>query len=128
MKMDEGQFSVAVCEDIVASSVWADTWGDGEVVEFWSAKSVEGSGVPITRGTILSASSIQDLFGAVELSEPVFTKNTRLEVAVLNATPKKSNFVAGFDLRGHLDDGDQWLHPDGTSTDEPCKPELVTVP
>lgn len=109
---DQG-LELAVCRDIRAEEVWVATWDD-DLNPFWDATGV----VDFTSGDLITAESLESAFDVVNTQEPKMSGVTRIEVVISDADDSSNNIVAAFDLKD--EPNAQWLHPDGSLTDDPC--------
>lgn len=115
----DGDFRVAVCEELVVERVVADFLEPGQASEeaFWEAT---GQTI-IPAGTILNLAD--DSFG-MELglySEPSFTAGTRIWFMFFGKPDPNTGTIAEFSVPdGGVEDG-LWLTPDGDIQQTPCE-------
>ncbi|MEQ1736973.1 MAG: hypothetical protein ABL886_11300 [Rhodoglobus sp.] len=114
-------FEIAVCSDIDAASIqvfFREDAGTGRWETVWDAEGL----VEISTGEILTATSVAERFDTVSLLRtPALGPASGIEVLILSAASSTKNVTATFDLRDSTDDSSKWIHPDGSSSDEPCR-------
>ena len=114
---DEG-FEVAVCEAISARgfSMSERKSDDSEWIYFWEAD----QRVDIRDGDILSPSRGSD-FGLPDGSEPAMAPGSAVDIFILDQSGDGADTIsAAFHVPDEGLPTLQWLHPDGSVSDEAC--------
>lgn len=106
-------FEASVCRGIEAANLIVEVRTDGE----WSRAWVAQGGAQLQPGQLLSARTLDDLFPKFSVLNSDFGDATDISV-ILTSVAGGENIVAGFDAS--LIATSDWLHPDGTLTEEPC--------
>lgn len=121
IRLDDGVFSLAVCEDITASGISARVSRMDPNKPFWDVESATVDGVALTRGAIIDSKNIGDYFSNVtENSKLLMGPDSGMLVFVKSVNGVGENLSGAFRLHGRTDTDGKWFHPDETLTTEPC--------
>lgn len=113
LKIDATGVHLAVCDDVDATDLWAQTYTDETV--FWEAS---GS-TSLHAGTILTSPNLGEYFQSVATAnQPELGTATTIEVALTNENDQSTTVVVTFELAFLVES--QWLHPDNSVSLQPC--------
>jgi hypothetical protein len=112
-----GEFRAAVCKDMLASHIkMSERISDANWTAFWEVD----SSVEVSAGDILSPSAPPES-GIPRGVEPAASVGTSILVYLNDQSGDAADTItATFTVPSGGLPSSQWLHPDGSQTDEPC--------
>ena len=123
IRQNDGTISIAVCRDVSPQKFLAD-FRNVPNGEDWKPF-VKGEGeAAISAGTIIELTSLPDGLDYTVSNQPDFSPGTDFEVFLLPPEGQPGKLIALFTLDpAEVVPTDSWLHPDGSTTADPCPAE-----